>query len=137
MTPAEEPRFDWRRGGAAAVALIATLVLLGMVVLVAMTNSARDEALSAERHAYDVALLTRTADASIARAEAAVGRFAMDRNPDESGSRYYAQWRLAEQHQRGDQRDRRGASASPVDQSVVPRRHGVSLNPRLDRRNPQ
>ena len=97
MTPAEEPRFDWRRGGAAAVALIATLVLLGMVVLVAMTNSARDEALSAERHAYDVALLTRTADASIARAEAAVGRFAMDRNPDESGSRYYAQWRLAEQ----------------------------------------
>ena len=97
MTPVEEPRFDWRRGGAAAIALIATLVLLGMVVLVAFTNSARDDALQAERHAYDVALLTRTADASIARAEAAVGRFALDRNPDESGSRYYAQWRLAEQ----------------------------------------
>ena len=45
MTPAEEQRFDWRRGGAAAIALIATLVLLGMVVLVAMTNSARDQAL--------------------------------------------------------------------------------------------
>jgi signal transduction histidine kinase/ActR/RegA family two-component response regulator len=97
MTPVEEPRFDWRRGGAAAVALIATLVLLGMVVLVAMTNSARDDALAAERHAYDVALLTRTADASIARAEAAVGRFALDRNAQISGSRYYAQWRLAEQ----------------------------------------
>jgi signal transduction histidine kinase/ActR/RegA family two-component response regulator len=97
MTPVEEPRFDWRRGGAAAVALIATLVLLGMVVLVAMTNSARDDALAAERHAYDVALLTRTADASIARAEAAVGRFALDRNAEISGSRYYAQWRLAEQ----------------------------------------
>ena len=97
MTPVEEPRFDWRRGGAAAVGLFATLVLLGMVVLVAITNSARDQALQAERHAYDVALLTRTADASIARAEAAVGRFALDETPEKSGSRYLAQWRLAEQ----------------------------------------
>jgi CHASE3 domain sensor protein len=97
MTPREEPLFDWRRGGAAAVALFATLVLLGMVVLVAMTNSARDEALQAERHAYDVTLLTRTMDSSIARAEAAVGRYALDEDPKTSGSRYYSQWRLASQ----------------------------------------
>ncbi|HET9335406.1 MAG TPA: ATP-binding protein [Sphingomicrobium sp.] len=97
MTPAEEARFDWRRGGAAAIALVATLVLLGMVVLVAMTNTARDEALQAERHAYDVTLLTRTMDSSIARAEAAVGRYALDEDAATSGSRYYAQWRLAEQ----------------------------------------
>ncbi|MDV3258486.1 MAG: response regulator [Sphingomonas sp.] len=97
MTPSDEHLFDWRRGGAAAIALIATLVLLGMVFLVAMTNSARDEALRAERHAYDVTLLTRTMDASIARAEAAVGRYALDEDPATSGSRYYAQWRLAEQ----------------------------------------
>ena len=44
-----------------------------------------------------MALLTRTADASIARAEAAVGRFALDENAATSGSRYYAQWRLAGQ----------------------------------------
>ena len=97
MTPGEDQRFDWRRGGAAAIALVATLVLLGMVVLVAMTNTARDQALQAERHAYDIALLTRTADASIARAEAAVGRYALDEDAQTSGSRYYAQWRLAEQ----------------------------------------
>ena len=97
MTPGDEQRFDWRRGGAAAIALIATLVLLGMVVLVAMTNSARDRALEAERHAYDVALLTRAADSSIARAEAAVGRYALDEDVQSSGSRYYAQWRLADQ----------------------------------------
>ena len=77
--------------------MIATLVLLGMVVLVAMTNSARDEALTIERHAYDVTLLTRTMDASIARAEAAVGRYALDEDAQSSGSRYYAQWRLAGQ----------------------------------------
>jgi len=97
MTSGDEQLFDWRRGGAAAVALFATLVLLGMVVLVAMTNSARDEALRAERHAYDVTLLTRTMDGSIARAEAAVGRYALDENAKTSGSRYYAQWRLAGQ----------------------------------------
>ena len=97
MTPRDEQLFDWRRGGAAAIALIATLVLLGMVVLVAITNSARDEALTIERHAYDVTLLTRTMDASIARAEAAVGRYALDEDAQSSGSRYYAQWRLAGQ----------------------------------------
>jgi signal transduction histidine kinase/ActR/RegA family two-component response regulator len=97
MTPHDEQLFDWRRGGAAAIALIATLVLLGMVVLVAMTNNARDEALATERHAYDVTLLTRTMDASIARAEAAVGRYALDEDARSSGSRYYAQWRLAGQ----------------------------------------
>ena len=95
MTPPDEQLFDWRRGGAAAIALIATLVLLGMVVLVALTNSARDEALRAERRAYDVTLLTRTMDASIARAEAALGRYALDEDARTSGSRYYSQWRLA------------------------------------------
>ena len=34
MTAGEEQHLDWRRGGAAAVAFIATLVLLVMVVLV-------------------------------------------------------------------------------------------------------
>ena len=97
MTSSDEQLFDWRRGGAAAIALIATLVLLGMVVLVAITNNARDEALQTERHAYDVTLLTRTMDGSIARAEAAVGRYALDEDAQSSGSRYYAQWRLAEQ----------------------------------------
>src|SRR6478735_1072989 len=96
MTAGEEQRFDWRRGGAAAVALIATLVLLGMVVLVAFTNSARDRALEAERHAYDVTLLTRTVDSTLSRSEAAVGRFVLDENVEISGNIYYAQWRLAE-----------------------------------------
>ena len=34
MTSGDEPRFDWRRGGAAAGGLIATLILIGMVMLV-------------------------------------------------------------------------------------------------------
>jgi signal transduction histidine kinase/ActR/RegA family two-component response regulator len=93
----DDLQFDWRRGGAAAGALFATLILLGMVFLVAMSNQARDRALEGERHAYDVNLLTRAVDSSIARAEAALGRFVLDENVRTSGNIYYSQWRLAGQ----------------------------------------
>ena len=73
MTAAgEDYHFDWRGAGAAAGALIATLFLLGLVFLVAMSNNARDTALEGERHSYDVTLLSRTVDATISRSEAAL-----------------------------------------------------------------
>jgi signal transduction histidine kinase len=97
MRSGEDRRFDWRGGGAAAGALVAALVLLGMVVLVAMSNNARDDALDGERHAYDVTLLTRSLDASISRSEAALGRFVLDEQVKTSGNIYYSQWRLAGQ----------------------------------------
>ena len=96
MLPAgEETRFDWRRGGAAAGGLVAALILVLMVVLVALSNDARERALEAERRAYNVALLVRSVDASISRAEAALGRFVLDENVKSSGNIYYSQWRLA------------------------------------------
>jgi signal transduction histidine kinase len=93
----EEIRFDWRRVAAAAGALIAVLMLLGLVFLVAMSNEDRDEALQLERHAYDVTLLTRSVDASISRSEAALGRFALDEQVKTSGNTYLSYWRLAGQ----------------------------------------
>jgi signal transduction histidine kinase/CheY-like chemotaxis protein len=96
MTPdRDESQFDWRGGGAAAGALLATIILLVMVFLVAFSNEARDKALSGERHAYDVSLLTRSVDASIARSEAALGRFVIDEQVATSGNIYYNEWRLA------------------------------------------
>ena len=96
MTPGTDPiRFDWRRGGAAAGALVAMLILVAMVLLVAMSNRARDEALTQERHAYDVTLLTRSIEASISRSEAALGRFALDEESATSGTIYSDQWNLA------------------------------------------
>ena len=97
MRSGDDRRYDWRGGGAAAGALLAALVLLGMVFLVAMSNNARDEALTGERHAYDVTLLTRSLDASISRSEAALGRFVLDEQVRTSGNIYYSQWRLAGQ----------------------------------------
>ena len=86
---------DFRRTGAAAGALVAVLLLLGLVFLVAITNEARDRALQLERHAYDVTLLTRSIDASLSRSEAALGRFALDENVKTSGAIYASYWALA------------------------------------------
>jgi signal transduction histidine kinase/ActR/RegA family two-component response regulator len=96
MMPAgDELHFDWRRGGAAAGGLIAALILVVMVILVALSNDARERALEDERRAYNVALLVRGVDASMSRAEAALGRFMLDEDIKKSGSIYYSQWRLA------------------------------------------
>ena len=96
MTPAiEEPQFDWRRGTTAAAALVAALFLLGLVILVSLSNDDRERALASERRAYDVALVVRSIDASISRAESALGRFVLDEEVETSGSIYYYQWRLA------------------------------------------
>jgi signal transduction histidine kinase len=90
----DDSGFDGRFG-AAAGATVAALILLGMVLLVAMSNRARDAALERERHAYDVTLLVRTADATLARSEAALGRFVLDEQVNVSGSIFANEWRLA------------------------------------------
>ena len=90
----DDKGFDGRFG-AAAGATVAALILLGMVLLVAMSNRARDAALERERHAYDVTLLVRTVDATIARSEAALGRFVLDEQVNVSGSIFANEWRLA------------------------------------------
>ena len=95
MSAGEELHFDWRRGGAAAGGLVATLVLLAMVFLVALSNGARERALEAERRAYNIALVVRSVDSSMSRSEAALGRFVLDEEVRTSGNIYYSQWRLA------------------------------------------
>jgi signal transduction histidine kinase/ActR/RegA family two-component response regulator len=91
----DEVRFDWRRGGAAAAGLFAALVLVVMVFLVAFANDARERALSAERHSYDVALVVRNVSSNISRAEAALARFVLDENQKTSGNIYSSNWELA------------------------------------------
>ena len=91
----EDVRFDWRRGGAAAAGLVAALVLVAMVFLVKFANDAREKALADERHAYEVALVVRNANANVARAEAALARFVLDENKKKSGNVYANAWRDA------------------------------------------
>jgi signal transduction histidine kinase/ActR/RegA family two-component response regulator len=91
----EEIRFDWRRGGAAAAGLLAALILVVMVVLVKFANDARERALSAERHTYEVALVIRNVSSNVSRSEAALARFVLDEDVKTSGNVYSSDWRLA------------------------------------------
>src|SRR3954452_13341622 len=91
----EEIRFDWRRGGAAAAGLVAALILVAMVFMVKFANDAREQALAAERHAYEVALVVRNVSANVSRAEAALARFVLDENVKTSGNIYSSDWQLA------------------------------------------
>ena len=90
-----EIRFDWRRGGAAAAGLAAALVLVVMVFLVKFANDAREKALDAERHSYDVSLVVRNVSANISGAEAALARFVLDEHTDPNGNIYASDWQLA------------------------------------------
>jgi signal transduction histidine kinase/CheY-like chemotaxis protein len=85
---------SWRRGAASVGAIVATFLLIGLVFMVTLSNQARTEALAYERHAHDVMLLTRVVDATIARSEAALGRFVLDEERN-TGTLYYNEWRLA------------------------------------------
>ena len=91
----DEIRFDWRRGGAAAAGLAAALVLVAMVFMVKFANDAREKALDAERHSYDVSLVVRNAAANISGAEAALARFVLDDKMDPNGYIYVNDWQLA------------------------------------------
>jgi signal transduction histidine kinase/ActR/RegA family two-component response regulator len=95
MGDGEDVRFDWRRGGAAAAGLVAALVLVVMVFLVKFANDAREQALSAERKAYEVALVVRNVSANVSRAEAALARFVLDEDVKTSGNIYASDWQLA------------------------------------------
>ncbi len=86
---------SWRRGWAGAGAILATLILIGLIAMVTLTNRQRDNALRWERHTYDVMFLTRTVDATLSRAEAALGRFVLDEQADTSGYTYSSEWQLA------------------------------------------
>src|SRR4051812_25405441 len=91
----EGVRFDWRRGGAAAVGLVMALVLVVVVFAVKFANDSRERALAAERQANQVALVVRNVSANVSRAEAALARFVLDEDVKTSGNIYSSDWQLA------------------------------------------
>jgi signal transduction histidine kinase len=84
----------WRGRGVSILALVAAIVLIALIGLVTLTNRNRGEALGLERNTYEVMQLARTVDATIARGEAAMGRYVLDESRA-TGSLYYQEWRTA------------------------------------------
>jgi signal transduction histidine kinase/ActR/RegA family two-component response regulator len=92
--PGGETPGSWRQGWASAGAIAATILLIGLIVMVAISNRQRDEAFVWERQTYNVMLLTRSADATMARSEAALGRYVLNEDPA-TGTLYYHEWRAS------------------------------------------
>ena len=84
----------WRALWVSAGALLATLALIGLIFMITWSNRARDEAIGWERRSAEITILTRNIDATIARSEAALGRYVLDwRRP--TATAYYNEWRSA------------------------------------------
>jgi signal transduction histidine kinase/ActR/RegA family two-component response regulator len=86
--------YSWRRGLAGAIGLIAGIVLFALVLLVWRSNSEREAAQAREKRSYDVLLIVRGLDSSMARAEAALGRYVVN-GKAETGTLYYDAWKQA------------------------------------------
>ena len=79
---------------AASFALLAAVLLTLLVLLVGQANRARDAAQARKQHSYDVIVLTGQLEGAIARAEAALGRYVIAKDPRD-GTIYYDEWRNA------------------------------------------
>jgi signal transduction histidine kinase/CheY-like chemotaxis protein len=77
-----------------ASALAATIALIGLIFMITWSNRARDDAIGWERRTYEVMVLTRTIGASVARSEAALGRYVLDEQA-RTGADYSSEWRRA------------------------------------------
>jgi signal transduction histidine kinase len=73
------------------MAVLGIGILVALVVLQSNANTQRDRALQLQSHSYDVMILTRTLSGTIARAEAALGRYVISGNED-IGRDYADQW---------------------------------------------
>src|SRR5436305_10154307 len=91
---AEGTRSSWRALWISAGALVATLALVGLIAMITWSNRARDAAIGWERRSAEITILTRNIDATIARSEAALGRYVLDERPP-TGTAYYNEWRSA------------------------------------------
>ena len=89
--PAAAPRAHWRTVWLGLVALLGVLVIGGLVVTVGDANHQRDQALTRQRHSYEVMILARALSQSVAEAEATLGRYILS-GDKEIGRLYFESW---------------------------------------------
>lgn len=87
-------RARWRMILLVVTAALGAAVLAGFVVTLGEATRQRDRALAAQAHSYEVMILTRTLSATIARAEASLGRYVISAD-QQLGAAYSADWSLA------------------------------------------
>ena len=85
---------NWRALMLIIVALLGAIVLGGLVQTLGEANRQRDRALALQTHSFQVMSVARAAAATVARAEASLGRYVIS-GDRQLGVRYGEQWRQA------------------------------------------
>ncbi|MDR6789417.1 signal transduction histidine kinase/CheY-like chemotaxis protein [Sphingomonas sp. BE138] len=86
----------WRTIALSVMAVAGAVVLALLVVTLAEVNAQRDRALASQRHSYDVMILARIVQGTVAHAEASLGRYVIS-GDQQLGQVYYDDWRRARQ----------------------------------------
>ena len=103
----------WRTVLTLVTAALGATVLIALVLTLGEATRQRDRALAAQSRSYDVMVLARTLSATIARAEASLGRYVISADR-ELGAAYAADWSLAgQQIERLEQASRDNAEQQP------------------------
>lgn len=84
----------WRTLTLIAIAILGAATLIGLILAVGDANRQRDRALRAQARSYDVMVVARTLDGTIARSEAALGRYVIS-SDQRLGQNYFEEWRSA------------------------------------------
>ncbi|MBA2919279.1 response regulator [Sphingomonas sp. MAH-20] len=91
---AEQGSATVRRALGIALALMTAIGLIALTVFVTNSSRQRDEALAAQRHSFEVIILVRTLQSTMAEAELSLGRYVVSLQP-EFGRVYVDDWRRA------------------------------------------
>jgi signal transduction histidine kinase len=84
----------WRTITLVVMGIAGVGVLAALVLTLGEANRQRDRALAAQRHSYDVMILARTLQGTIARSEASLGRYVISTD-QRLGRLYFEDWRRA------------------------------------------
>jgi signal transduction histidine kinase/ActR/RegA family two-component response regulator len=86
----------WRTVTLVVMALLGLAVVVGLIATLGAANRERDRALDRQTHSYEVMILARTLQSTIAGSEASLGRYVISGDED-LGRLYYDQWQRAGQ----------------------------------------
>lgn len=88
------PTSTWGTIALWVMGLLGVAVLAALLLTLREANHRRDDALAAQRHSYDVMILVRTLQGTIARSEASLGRYVIS-GDQQLGRLYFEDWRRA------------------------------------------
>lgn len=122
--PPDRKTFSWQVAMLIATALLGVAVMGALIAILSNANRQRDEAQTWQAHSFDVMILARTLSGTVARAEAALGRYVISADR-QLGVIYDDEWQNA-----GAQIDRlasltRGSGGQRAQMTAVARAYAV------------